>query len=84
MDFFTGTTGILAVVAIFVILPKTVLDFIGKTLKHKRETELEKIHCQKEILELEVAKQNNQLRLLEAENRKYDAIIAESESSEPR
>ena len=77
MDLFTGATGILAVVAIFVILPKTILDFIGKTVKHKRETELEKIRYQKEILELEVAKQNNRLRLLEAENRKYDAIIGE-------
>jgi hypothetical protein len=30
---------------------------------------------QKEILELEVEKQNNQIRLLEEENRKLDKII---------
>ena len=79
MDIFAGATGIIAIVAIFVILPKTVLSFIGKNVKHKREIELEKIKCQKEILELEVVKQNNQLRLLEAENKKYDKIIAGAE-----
>jgi hypothetical protein len=79
MDIFTGATGIIAIVAIFVILPKTVLSFIGKTGKHKREIELEKIKYQKEILELEVVKQNNRLRLLEAENKKYDKILEEEE-----
>ncbi|GHV53131.1 hypothetical protein AGMMS49579_11420 [Spirochaetia bacterium] len=75
MDIFSGATGIIAIVALFIILPKTLASFISKNVKQKRETELEKMKYQKEILELEVQKQNNQIKLLEEENRKYDRII---------
>jgi cell shape-determining protein MreC len=78
MDIFTGITGTLAIVALFIVLPKTILSFISKNIKHKREIELEKIKYQKEILELEVKKQDNQLKLLEEENKKLDKIINEN------
>jgi hypothetical protein len=39
--------------------------------------EVEKLKYQKEILELELEKQRNEIKLLEEENRKYDKIIGE-------
>jgi cell shape-determining protein MreC len=67
--------GLVAVVGIFIVLPKTFFRFIGDHNKHKRETDLEKLKYQKEILELELEKQRNEIKLLEEENRKYDNII---------
>jgi cell shape-determining protein MreC len=82
MGFLEGATGIIAIVALFIILPKTIVSFIGKNIKQKREVELEKIKYQKEILELEIQKQNNQIKLLEEENKKYDRIINDSYNGE--
>jgi len=48
-----------------------VLSYKGKTQKNK----LRELELQKEILELEVEKQNGKIRLLEEENKKYDKII---------
>ena len=78
MGIFEGLTGIIAIVALFIILPKTIASFISKNIKHKREVELEKMKYQKEILELEIQKQNNQIKLLEEENKRYDKIINET------
>jgi hypothetical protein len=38
---------------------------------------MEKLRYQKELLELEVEKEKAQLLRLEAENKKYDALIGE-------
>ena len=65
----------LAIVGIFIVLPKTIFRFIGDQARHKREFEVEKLKYQKEILELELEKQRNEIKLLEEENRKYDNII---------
>ena len=67
----------LAIIGVFIVLPKTIFQFIGDQAKHKRETEVEKLRYQKEILELEIEKQRNEIRLLEEENRKYDKLIGE-------
>ena len=67
----------LAIIGIFIVLPKTLFRFIGDQARHKRETEMKKLQYQKEILELELEKQRNQIKLLEEENRKYDKIIGE-------
>ena len=67
--------GLMAVIGIFIVLPKTLFRFIGEQGKHKRETEMEKLRYQKEILELELEKQRNAIKLLEEENRKYDNLI---------
>ena len=78
MGFFEGASGILAIIALFIVLPKTILSFISNNRKHTREIELEKIKYQKEILELELEKQRNEIKLLEEENKKYDNIINNS------
>jgi hypothetical protein len=41
----------------------------------KRKTEIRKLEYETRKLELEIEKQNNQIKLLEAENQKYDKII---------
>jgi hypothetical protein len=62
-----------AVLGLFVGLPAVVLFFIYKTAKNAKEKD--KFKYQKEILELEIEKQRLQIKLLEEENKKYDAII---------
>ena len=47
--------------------------FVSKMVRESLE--ISKIKMQKEILELEIEKQNNQLKLLEEENKKLDRII---------
>ena len=78
MGFFEGTTGILAIVALLIILPTTLISNIRKNNYHKRQIELEKLKYQKEILELELEKQRNEIKLLQEESKKYDKIINES------
>ena len=78
MGFLESAAGILAIIAIFIVLPKIIFSFISKNNKEKRDTELEKLRYQKEILQLEVDAQNNKIRLLEEENKKYDNIINNS------
>ena len=78
MGFFEGAAGIVAIIAIFIVLPKAVFSFISNNNKHKRETELEKLRYQKEILELELEKQRNEIKMLELENSKLDSIINNS------
>ena len=44
--------------------------------KHKSHTSIiRELELKKEILELEIEKQNGNIRLLEEENKKYDRII---------
>ena len=66
-------TGIVAIISVFGIAPAILFSFLYKTTKDKHE--LKKMQYQKEILELEVEKQNNQIKLLEEENKKLDKII---------
>ena len=72
---FSGTTGILAVIALLVILPTSIIGAIRKDIRHKREIELQKLKFQKEMLELDIEKQRNEIKLLEEENKKLDNII---------
>jgi cell shape-determining protein MreC len=69
---FSSTT---AVVSLFIVLPALVLNFVHRTVKNKRETEVEKIRLQKEILELEIEKENVHIKALEVENKKLDKMI---------
>jgi TolA-binding protein len=58
-------------VALSIPIVAIALSYRQKTQKNKiRELEL-----QKEILELEIEKQNGKVKLLEEENKKYDKII---------
>lgn len=70
-----GIIAIVTIVTMFGVLPALILRFISKNSKHKREMGIEALKYQKEILELEVQKQNNQIKLLEEENKKLDTII---------
>jgi len=49
--------------------------FVSKMVKE--HFEITKMKAQKETLELEIQKQNNQIKLLEEENKKYDRMINE-------
>ena len=64
--------GLIAVVGTFAIpIVAIALAHRGKFQKDKiRELEL-----RKEIMELEIKKQNDNIKLLEEENKKYDKII---------
>ena len=66
-------TGIIAIISTFVIAPAIVFGFIYKVTKNKHD--IKELQYKKEILELELEKQNNQIKLLEEENKKYDKII---------
>jgi cell shape-determining protein MreC len=67
--------GIVAIVALFIVLPRTILKFVGDNTRHRREKEVEKLKYQKEILELEIEKENLHIKSLEAENKRLDRII---------
>jgi hypothetical protein len=49
--------GLVAVVAIFIILPTTLSGHITQNARHKRDKEVEKLQLQKEMLALEVEKE---------------------------
>jgi uncharacterized membrane protein YkgB len=66
-------TGIVGIISALVVAPAIFFSFLYKITKNKHE--LKKMQYQKQILELEVEKQNNQIKLLEEENRKLDKII---------
>ncbi|GHU07194.1 hypothetical protein FACS1894151_01160 [Spirochaetia bacterium] len=54
------------------------IPFVAIALSHKQKTQKNKIRemeLQKEILELEIEKQNGKVKLLEEESKKYDKII---------
>ena len=57
------------------------IPFFAIGLTHRQKTQKNKIRemeLQKEILLLEIEKQNANVKLLEAENKKYDKIIYEN------
>ena len=76
MDFGTTITGIIAVLATLIGIPSVLMFFIYKIIKDMKARD--KVKYQKEILELEIEKQKNQIKLLEEENKKYDNIINNS------
>ena len=56
------------------------IPIIAIVLGHKQKTQRNKIRemeLQKELLELEIEKQNGRIKLLEAENKNLDKIIYE-------
>jgi hypothetical protein len=64
---------ITAIISIFVILPGIIFSFVYHNNKQKMD--VEKLKYKKEILELEIEKENIKITLLEAENNKLDKII---------
>jgi competence protein ComGC len=53
------------------------LSHLGHIAKLKKDTEIEKIKYQKQIMELELEKEKTKLKLLEEENKNLDKIIYE-------
>ena len=65
---------------IWILIPLLALSIpiVAVSLSYKQKTQknkLRELELQKEILELEVKKQNGRILLLEEENKKYDRII---------
>jgi hypothetical protein len=57
------------------------IPIVAIVLSHNRKTQdtrIKELELQKEILKLEVEKQNGMVKLLEEENKKYDKIIYEN------
>ncbi|MFA5851528.1 MAG: hypothetical protein ACYC1A_02195 [Spirochaetales bacterium] len=69
--------GIIAILSALIGVPLIVFGFVLLNLRNKRS--VEKIRLQKEILELELQKEQIRLKMLEAENVKYDRLIEHSE-----
>jgi len=65
---------------IALIIPAMALSIpiVAIVLSHRRKNSSDKIReleLKKEILELEITRQNSQIRLLEAENKRLDKVI---------
>jgi hypothetical protein len=75
MDLTGIITGSIAIMSLFVGLPMIILS----SIKNKSKAEIEKLKYQKEILELEIEKENITIKRLEEENKKYDEILKISE-----
>ena len=54
---------IVAIISVFVGFPGILFSYISG--RHKRKTEIQKLEYETRKLELEIEKQNNQLKLLE-------------------
>jgi len=65
--------GIVAILSTLIGIPVIVFGFVLLNLRSKRS--IDKIRLQKEILELELQKDQIKLKMLEAENIKYDRLI---------
>ena len=67
--------GSIAVLIPFVALS---IPIVAIVLSHKRSSQISRIReleLQKEILHLEIEKQSGEIKMLEAESKKYDKII---------
>jgi hypothetical protein len=67
-------------IGIFIPFVALSIPIVAITLSYRQKTQKNKIReleIQKEILALEVEKQNGHIKLLEEENKKYDKMINE-------
>jgi cell division protein FtsB len=67
---------IVGTISSLIILPGIIFLFVYHSKKQKLE--VEKLKYQKEILELEIEKENTKIKSLEEENKKLDKIINET------
>jgi hypothetical protein len=68
-------------IAVLIPFVALVIPILAIALSHKRKTQNSKIkelELQKEILELEIEKQNGKIKLLEEESKNLDKIINSS------
>jgi len=69
------------IIPLFIPFAALSIPIVAIVLSHRRSsqnTKLKELELQKEILRLEVEKQNGKIKLLEEENKKYDKIIFEN------
>jgi hypothetical protein len=66
-------TAIISVICVFIGAPAIVFGFLLMGKRYKKEIEMMKY--KKEMMELEIEKEHMHIKLLEAENAKYDRII---------
>jgi len=67
-------------IGVFIPLAALSIPIIAIILTHKRKTQenkLKEMELQKELLELEIKKQDGRIKLLEEENKNLDKIIYE-------
>jgi hypothetical protein len=60
------------------------IPILAISLSHRQKTQknrIRELELQKEIIELEIKKQNSNIKLLEEENKKYDKIIYDNKTS---
>jgi hypothetical protein len=65
-------------IGLIITLAALSIPIIAITLGHKQKfqnSKIKEMELQKEILELEIEKQNSKIKLLEEENKKLDKII---------
>ena len=65
---------------IIVVLAALAIPIIAIIMGHaggSQKNKLRELELKKEILELEIEKQNSAIKLLEEENKKYDRIIGD-------
>jgi len=67
---------IISVLCVFIGAPMIVFGFIYFSRKGKREVEM--LKYRRDIMALELEKEEVRLKLIEAENRKYDRLIDDS------
>lgn len=73
-------------IGIFIPFVALAIPLVAITLSYRQATQknkLRELELQKEILELEIDKQNGKVKLLEEENKKYDKILNEEIQSRP-
>ena len=59
----------------FVALSIPILAIVFSYKQKSQTTKIKELELKKEILQLEIEKQNGNIKLLEEENKKYDRII---------
>jgi len=74
-------TAAFAIFCVFIAAPTIVFTFIH--LNKRNRLEVDKLRYRKEILELEIAKEDAHTRALVEENRKYDHLIQDGHREEP-
>ena len=70
----------IGLVGVFIPIIALSIPIIAITLAHKskkQQNDIKALELKKQILELEIEKQNSQVKLLEEENKKLDKIVFE-------
>lgn len=76
-----NSTAIFSVFCVFIAAPAIIFTFIH--LNRRSRLEVDKLRYRKEILELEIAKEEAHTRSLIEENRKYDRLIGDGRGDVP-